>query len=108
MLSGGQTDSEVRRLVHDWAVNQTRPEYLGAVDLQGLSPQYRLAVFGSAVSLKKRDRRVCSRYRGITLLVLLQGAGEDTADSPTEPGGTMRVPFGPWNTGPAQQSLPGA
>ncbi|KAI3362481.1 hypothetical protein L3Q82_012769 [Scortum barcoo] len=92
-------------------VDEIRPEYLKSLDVVGLSWLTRLCNIawrlgtvplewqtGVVVPLfKKGDRRVCSNYRGITLLSLpweglCQGTGEEnSADSrPSDSGGTMR------------------
>ncbi len=107
-------------------VDEIRPEYLKSLDVVGLSWLTRLCSIawrsgtvplgwqtGVVVPLfKKGDRRVCSNYRGITLLSLprenlCQGTGkENTADSRTsDSGGTVWFSSRPWNTGPALYPL---
>ncbi|GAA6111505.1 uncharacterized protein LOC111191400, partial [Tachysurus ichikawai] len=103
-------------------VDEIRPEYLKSLDVVGLSWLTRLCnivwwlgtvpldwqTWVVVPLFKKGDRRVCSNYRGITLLSLpgkglCQGTGEENlADSGTsDPGGTMRFSSRSWNTGPS-------
>ncbi|KAI3354213.1 hypothetical protein L3Q82_018753 [Scortum barcoo] len=124
--------TEVVRKLLEWqgaGVDEIRPEYLKSLDVVGLSWLTRLCNIawrlgtvplvwqtGVVVPLfKKGDRRVCSNYRGITLLSLpweglRQGTGEEnSADSrPSDSGGTMRFSSWSWNTGPALYPPQGA
>ncbi|KAK0138802.1 putative RNA-directed DNA polymerase from transposon X-element [Merluccius polli] len=85
-ISGAEVAEVVRKLLDGRApgMDEVRPEFLKALDVVGLSWLTRLCSItwtsgampldwqtGVVVSLfKKGDRRVCSNYRGITLLSL--------------------------------------
>ncbi|KAI3362713.1 hypothetical protein L3Q82_001641 [Scortum barcoo] len=111
-------------------VDEIRPEYLKSLDVVGLSWLTRLCNIawrlgtvplvwqtGVVVPLfKKGDRpRVCSNYRGITLLSLpgkvyarvLERRIRPIVD-PLDSGGTMRFSSWSWNTGPALYPPQGA
>ncbi|KAI3370757.1 hypothetical protein L3Q82_007303 [Scortum barcoo] len=113
-ITQAEVTEVVRKLLGGKApgVDEIRPEYLKSLDVVGLSWLTRLCNIawrlgtvplewqtGVVVPLfKKGDRRVCSNYRGITLLSLPEkvympgGTGEEnSADSrPSDSGGTMR------------------
>uniref|UniRef100_A0A669BJZ3 Reverse transcriptase domain-containing protein n=1 Tax=Oreochromis niloticus TaxID=8128 RepID=A0A669BJZ3_ORENI len=85
-ISGGEVTEAVKQLLGGRApgVDEVRPEFLKALDIVGLSwltRLYNVAWRSGAVPLdwqtgvvvpifKRGDRRVCSNYRGITLLSL--------------------------------------
>ncbi|GAA6067179.1 uncharacterized protein LOC106910031, partial [Tachysurus ichikawai] len=99
-------------------VDEIRPEYLKSLDVVGLSWLTRLCNIarrlgtvpldwqtGVVVPLfKKGDQRVCSNYRGITLLSLpgkVYARVLERRIRPIDSGGTMRVSSRSWNTGPS-------
>ncbi|XDV31040.1 hypothetical protein PO909_033817 [Leuciscus waleckii] len=112
-------------------VDVIRPEYLKSLDVVGLSWLTRLCSIawqsgtvplgwqtGVVVPLfKKGDRRVCSNYRGITLIslhgkvyarVLERRIRPRTSDRTSDSGGTVQFSSRSWNTGPALYPLQGA
>ncbi|KAI3363117.1 hypothetical protein L3Q82_011764 [Scortum barcoo] len=123
------TQAEVTEVVHvsssvarRLGVDEIRPEYLKSLDVVGLSWLTRLCNIawrlgtvplvwqtGVVVPLfKKGDRRVCSNYRGITLLSLPGKVYARVLErrirpivEPSDSGGTMRFSSWSWNTGPA-------
>ncbi|KAK3511173.1 hypothetical protein QTP70_032217, partial [Hemibagrus guttatus] len=121
------TQAEVTEVVHQLlggkapGVDEIRPEYLKSLDVVGLSwlkHLYNIAWRSGTVPLdwatgvvvplfKKGDRRVCSNYRGITLLSLpgkvYSRVLERIVRPLVEPGGAMS-----WNTGPALYPPQGA
>ncbi|KAI3353034.1 hypothetical protein L3Q82_019606 [Scortum barcoo] len=130
-ITQAEVTEVVRKLLGGKApgVDEIRPEYLKSLDVVGLSWLTRLCNIawrlgtvplewqtGVVVPLfKKGDRRVCSNYRGITLLSLPGKVYArvlerrirpivDTSDS----GGTMRFSSWSWNSGPALYPPQGA
>ncbi|KAI3367396.1 hypothetical protein L3Q82_026250 [Scortum barcoo] len=123
-ITQAEVTEVVRKLLSGKApgVDEIRPEYLKSLDVVGLSWLTRLCNIawrlgtvplvwqtGVVVPLfKKGDRRVCSNYRGITLLSLpgkvyarvLERRIRPIVD-PSDSGGTMRFSSWSWNTGPA-------
>ncbi|KAI3363599.1 hypothetical protein L3Q82_001231 [Scortum barcoo] len=125
------TEVVVRKLRSGKApgVDEIRPEYLKSLDVVGLSWLTRLCNIawrlgtvplewqtGVVVPLfKKGDRRVCSNYRGITLLSLPGKVYARVLErrirpivEPSDSGGTMRFSSRSWNTGPALYPPQGA
>ncbi|TWW73543.1 hypothetical protein D4764_15G0009370 [Takifugu flavidus] len=129
-ISGADVAEVVKKLLGGKApgVDEIRPEFLKALDVVGLSWLTRLCNMawtsgkvlpdwqtGVVVPLfKKGSRRVCSNYRGITLLSLpgkVYSGEEGPPDSRTsDSGGAMWFSSWVWNGGPAlhpQQGLLG-
>ncbi|KAI3362127.1 hypothetical protein L3Q82_012456 [Scortum barcoo] len=130
-ITQAEVTEVVRKLLGGKApgVDEIRPEYLKSLDVVGLSWLTRLCNIawrlgtvplvwqtGVVVPLfKKGDRRVCSNYRGITLLSLpgkvyarvLERRIRPIVD-PLDSGGTMRFSSWSWNTGPALYPPQGA
>ncbi|KAI3356040.1 hypothetical protein L3Q82_017311 [Scortum barcoo] len=130
-ITQAEVTEVVRKLLGGKApgVDEIRPEYLNSLDVVGLSWLTRLCNIawrlgtvplewqtGVVVPLfKKGDRRVCSNYRGITLLSLpreglRQGTGEENSaySRPSDSGGTMRFSSQSWGAGPALYPPQGA
>ncbi|KAI3365660.1 hypothetical protein L3Q82_010734 [Scortum barcoo] len=130
-ITQAEVTEVVRKLLGGKApgVDEIRPEYLKSLDVVGLSWLTRLCNIawrlgtvplewqtGVVVPLfKKGDRRVCSNYRGITLLSLpgrsharvLERRIRPIVD-PLDSGGTMRFSSWSWNSGPALYPPQGA
>ncbi|KAI3373263.1 hypothetical protein L3Q82_006384 [Scortum barcoo] len=133
-ITQAEVTEVVRKLLGGKApgVDEIRPEYLKSLDVVGLSWLTRLCNIawrlgtvplewqtGVVVPLffKKGDRRVCSNYRGITLLSLPGKVYARVLErrirpivEPSDSGGTMRFSFSSWswNSGPALYPPQGA
>ncbi|KAI3357370.1 hypothetical protein L3Q82_015800 [Scortum barcoo] len=130
-ITQAEVTEVVRKLLGGKApgVDEIRPEYLKSLDVVGLSWLTRLCNIawrlgtvplewqtGVVVPLfKKGDRRVCSNYRGITLLSLPGKVYARVLErrirpivEPSDSGGTMRFSSWSWNSGPALYPPQGA
>lgn len=122
-ITGAEVAEAVKQLLSGKAsgVYGIQPEFLKALDVVGMSWLTRLFNItwrlGTvpldwqtgvvAPIFKKGDWRVCSNFRGITVLTmpgesLRQGTGEEGPDISRilDSGGAMRILSWPWNHGP--------